>query len=125
MNQSEPTHPDDARVFDRQALMEYLDHDLDLFQELVEIFFEELPGLQSRLQQALQREDAPALRTAAHSLKGSVSQFAAVSARAEAARLEELADQGDLPACRKALPELLAAVQELASVLQRVRNQDF
>jgi two-component system, sensor histidine kinase and response regulator len=81
-------------IVDWSAAVGRLSGDRELLGELVGIFLDEYPKLLATIRQAAADEDAPALRLAAHTLKGSVGNFAARRAFEAALRLETLARDG-------------------------------
>ena len=98
-----------------------VENDRELLGELVEIFRGDLPRYLAELEQAVQAGDAQAVARTAHTLKGMLSNLAAVQAAAAAAELEELGKSGTIQEFARAeeefrdevagvLPELEAAV---------------
>ncbi len=74
----------------REELAERLDHDMNLYRELVELFLNDSVKLLERINEAIINNDAQGLQKAAHTLKGSVSNFSAFRAREIALQLEYL-----------------------------------
>jgi len=66
--------------------------------------------LRELLERAVTSQDAEALRTAAHALKGSVANFAAAEPVDAARRLETMGASGDLSGVKDAFAELTAAL---------------
>src|SRR4029079_7740049 len=64
-------------VFDRDAALDRMDGDGDLLKELVGLFLDECPQRMAEIREVLTRRDAARLGQAAHTLKGSVGNFAA------------------------------------------------
>src|SRR5205807_7600443 len=75
-------------VIDWQAALEGLNGDRKLLAELSELLLTETPKLLEQSDVAIARSDATLLKIAAHTLKGSLSHFAAPTAFAAALRLE-------------------------------------
>jgi two-component system sensor histidine kinase/response regulator len=90
------THAIIKDVVDRGAVLDRFEGDLDLVREVVELFLEDCPRRLSAIGEAIVSDDSRALQFAAHSLKGSVSNFAATSAVTAALRLEMIGRSGDL-----------------------------
>jgi HPt (histidine-containing phosphotransfer) domain-containing protein len=78
--------------------------------------------MQQAVHDAVAARDAPALRAAAHKLKGSVANFSAQAAQAAALRLENLAREEDLgatPAACALLDRELSRLQRALKDLER------
>jgi two-component system, sensor histidine kinase and response regulator len=116
-----PPPPYEPAAFDREALLERVDGDVELLEELVAVFMDESPRLLAAARAALEQRDAPALERAAHSLKGSVGNFCAPSAAEAARRLESLSREGDLDGASGALARLEDEMNRLWLALQKHR----
>ena len=96
---------DDGPV-DWAAALDRLQGDRELLEELVGVIRQEAPSLLAAVREAVERNDAPALKLSAHTLKGSLGNFAAAAAVEAAKRLELMAKQGDLSDAPQALAAL-------------------
>lgn len=101
----------------RQAFLAGLGNDRALARRLIEIFMAQSPTLLDQIRVAIAAGDSEALRRAAHTLKGTVSNFPTGPACGVAARMEVIGFDGDLAAARDALPMLEEEVERLRSVL--------
>jgi two-component system sensor histidine kinase/response regulator len=99
---------------DWAAALDRLQGDRELLEELVGVIRQEAPRLLAEVRDAVDRGDAAALRLSAHTLKGSLGNFAAARAVEAARRLELMAKQGDLS---DAQPALVALEHELSRFL--------
>lgn len=72
-------------IIDERELLDRLDGDTDLLAELVPLFLDDYPLLLEEIRSAIEKTDLEQLRRAAHTLKGTVSNFSAYLAY-EAAR---------------------------------------
>jgi ribonuclease Y len=106
-----PANP--AASIDEGLLLERVADDRRALRMLVALFLADAPKLMTQIRLALGRGDARALQAAAHTLKGSVSNFAAPAATAAALRLQRLAEAGDMAGARTACASL---ARELRSV---------
>lgn len=91
--------PEETRedgVIDRAALLAAVDGNRRLLRELVRLFLADCPRRLAEIKEAVRRGDAEALRIEAHTLKGSIGNFAAKQAFAAAQRLEIMGRDGDL-----------------------------
>ena len=103
----------DASTLDRDALLDRVGGDEDLFREIAGIFFEEYPVLMAEIRVAVAQQDRASLERAAHSLKGCVANFGARAATELARDLELSGRRGEL----LSLGPLVSRLdQELASL---------
>ena len=71
----------------------------------------------ARIEEAIKRRDGLALGHAAHSLKGSVSNFGADGACNVALKLEELGQEGELTQADQPYPKLEREIHSLTTAL--------
>ena len=100
-------------AIDFAATMPRLDHDVELFQDIIEIFDEDSPRLLKAIESAMANNDANAIRRAAHALRGLAANFEAASL-VETARFLEHANRDELFLRNAALPSKIAV--EVAQV---------
>jgi two-component system sensor histidine kinase/response regulator len=91
--------------------------DRNLLREVATAFLEHLPVLLAELDQGLSGGDHAALQRAAHSLKGSVGNFAHTRSFELARRLEEFGRSENLDGAAEVCAELHRATEELVSLL--------
>jgi CheY-like chemotaxis protein/HPt (histidine-containing phosphotransfer) domain-containing protein len=101
----------------RAAFLEGLGNDTSLARRLVDLFLQDSGRLVGDIGLAIAARDAERLRRAAHTLKGSVSNFPAGSARDTAARMEAIGLDGDFAAAEEMLPLLEKEIDRLCGVL--------
>jgi PAS domain S-box-containing protein len=101
----------------RTAFLEGLGNDLSLARRLIELFLTDSPRLLDQISRAIDDHDAEQLRRAAHTLKGSVSNFPVGPARETAARMEMIGFDGDFDAAREVLPTLEKEIDRLRGLL--------
>ena len=107
----------DRGLVDEPRLLERVGGDRKALAMLVRLFLSDSEKQLKRVREAVERGQGPDLRSAAHALKGSVSNFAAPAATAAAGRLQEIGESGDLAEATLALANL---EQELARVRERL-----
>ena len=107
--------PPPAGVVDFPRLLERVGGDRKALAQLVRIFRTDSPKQAARIRKAIETGDAPALRSAAHAVKGAVSNFAAPAATEAALRLQRMGDTGHLAGAEGALDRL---EQEIGRVLE-------
>jgi len=114
--ESAPLAPADnvevADVLDKDAALTRAGDDRELLCELAELFLRECPRLMGDIRSAIADGDASRLKCAAHSLKGSIDNFAAKSAFEVASRLELSARRGNL-----------SGAMELYNMLEKEMNR--
>jgi CheY-like chemotaxis protein len=108
-----PAAPAAAPVWDPDALVKRLGIDRGALVGLVDLFRKDSAAVLAEIQQAVQEKDAPALRDAAHRMKGSSSVLSAAGIQAAAAKLEQIAQSADLGQAPEALAALEAATRTM------------
>ena len=105
---------------DYAVALERLGGDEELLQEVAGLFLEEYPTLMAEIHAAVQTGNAHRLERAAHSLKGSVSNFGADCAVQAALGLETIGRSGDLAGAKEALVELEAVMAKLHPSFEQI-----
>jgi CheY-like chemotaxis protein len=98
--------PSANNSIDVSQLLDRLDGDRAFLAELVDVFRADFPGNLSAVQQAIDRQDANGLCSAAHSLKGALANLSAIEASALAAELEAIGKSLDLTRAQATLDNL-------------------
>lgn len=101
------------RELDWAAALELTELEESTLQELAALFLQECPKMLAECREALRDGDAPRLRRAAHTIKGSAATFVAGPAAEAAMRLENLAKAGQLDEAPAALAELETQLNRL------------
>jgi HPt (histidine-containing phosphotransfer) domain-containing protein len=101
----------------RAAFLEGLGNDTSLAKRLIDLFVQDSTRLVDDINRAIVDRDADRLRRAAHTLKGSVSNFPAVTARETAARMETIGFAADFESAQAVFPELEKEIERLRGVL--------
>ncbi len=112
-------------VFDWDAALDRVEGNKELLQEIIELFFDEIPKLLSAIHESLVRRDAKALERAAHTLKGAMGNLSAKEAFTAARRLEMLGRGGDLTNVEDVYAELEEAINHLTIVLAALKEEDI
>ena len=102
---------------DCAVALERLGGDEELLREVAGLFLDEYPMLMDEIRSAAQARDADALQRAAHSMKGSVSNFGADGVYQAAFALEKKGRSGDLEPCIERLACALAHIHPALVVL--------
>lgn len=114
---TEPSVLPPPELAGRAAFLEALGNDLNLAKRLIDLFLQDSGRLLEDIRRAIDARDAAALRRAAHTLKGSVSNFPAGAARDTAARMEAIGFDGDCDTAREVFPILEKEIERLRGLL--------
>lgn len=110
---------DETEIFDAEAAMNRACDDLDLLQELSDLFAEHREKMLAQLTTAVETGDAKGIGEAAHALKGSIGTFSTKLPFLLARELEFCGKEGRL----EQTPELLGALKSALIELEAaVRN---
>jgi HPt (histidine-containing phosphotransfer) domain-containing protein len=92
--------------------------DDSFLRELIQIYLEDSPARIAEIEQSLAQGDAIRLTRAAHSLKGSSSNFGASQLRALSERIEQIGRSGVLSDVPARLPELKTEFDRVKAALE-------
>jgi CheY-like chemotaxis protein/HPt (histidine-containing phosphotransfer) domain-containing protein len=118
LHRKDDTDPKAQSVFDLSEAMKSVDGDKALFGEIANLFFESAAENMSKIREGIVNSDASAVETAAHSIKGSVSNFGAKRAFEAAYRLECMGRQGELKDAENAESELEKEIEALENAMK-------
>ena len=107
-------------LIDWAAIEDRFEGDIELFCEIARLFLEDCPKRLSVMRDALSCGDCGTLERVAHSLKGSVSNFAAADAMRAARELEELARARNVDRVHEACAKVDVEVTRLAAALREI-----
>lgn len=111
--------PLDKNVFDVSEALDIVGGDREFLKEIGAMLLEGLPDATAPIREGIHNADADALEKAAHSLKGSVGNFAAKRAFDAAYRLEVMGRDGDLGKADSAFTELEEELRRLEDAMKR------
>jgi HPt (histidine-containing phosphotransfer) domain-containing protein len=117
-----PAAQSPAQPFDLSEALARVDGDHELLREMAELFLEESPRFVSEMQTALKNNDTQTLTYAAHTLKGSVGNFAAPEAADAARQLEQMGRKRELEGAGVILAQLEAALGRLQPALESLNT---
>ena len=115
-----PAAGGETEVFDEAALLDLVGGDQALMREIIGLFLDEAPRLLAQIRSALADGNITALQFAAHALKGSVGNMAAVRAFGASLDLETAARAGRLDAAADAAATLQSEIERLERALGRL-----
>ncbi|MGC8605168.1 MAG: response regulator, partial [Desulfomonilaceae bacterium] len=114
-----------GEIVDRELLMARVGGDVDLLDELVELFLKNSPKMLLSVEQAVHEGKPETIEKVAHSIKGSVGSFAAERAFQAAMKLETMGREGKVRHTEQALKELEKEINLLKDVLVSLREAHF
>ena len=117
--QPSEAHQSDVLTFDWSCALESVSGDESLLKMVMETLLQEAPGPMKQIAEAVERCDGPALRLAAHTLKGSLRYLGASRAFEEAFALERMGQEGDFAGAPEALHRLERQVTRITAELSR------
>lgn len=115
--------PNGHSVLNCRAALERLEHDPELFQDLLGFFFSDTPKYMADLRSAVESRNPDLLRRAAHSLKGLISNFDAQDAAGTAFRLETMGRNRAMDDAAAAYEQIVRQLADVQRLLQRFRQQ--
>ena len=115
----DPAH---APVIDRTSVFEHFEDDADLIRDIAQLFLDACPRRLSTIREAIALGDGQALQAAAHSLRGSASNFGATVVVTLALRLEGMGRANDLSGAAEAYSVLEREVAYLQTELVALCN---
>jgi HPt (histidine-containing phosphotransfer) domain-containing protein len=106
------------RALDRELALSRVGGDLELLQEIAQLFVEDASRMLGEIRSAVEARDAAQLDRSAHTLKGCVSNFGAQRLYDAALRLERMGRGGDLAHVDAAFRTLELEVHQLVRDLR-------
>jgi HPt (histidine-containing phosphotransfer) domain-containing protein len=94
----------------------------DYINELVQAYFEEIPQLLSKLQQALAKQDCDSFRQAAHSIKSTSNSFGALEFGIHAKELEMIGREARLDCASGKVKSLVAGYEAVQKTLEELSH---
>jgi CheY-like chemotaxis protein len=120
--ESPPGSKTASEPFNRHEALQNIGGSEEILSEMIELFATECPKQLSAIAAEYELRDLPALTRAAHTLKGSVSLFAAYATTAAAHRIEMMAREGNLDEYPQAWAELQQHSDELLESLRHSKR---
>lgn len=94
----------------------------EFFRELVDIFLQDTPRRIAEIESTLAAKNAPDLTRAAHSIKGSSSNFGAVALHDVARSMEQAGKEQDYPTVQALLPAMQAEFSRVKAALEQLNR---
>jgi len=111
-----------AEVLDRDEALAAVDGDMELLEELVELFCADRDAMTERLRAAVEAGDATEVREAAHAIKGAVGVFGAHECARLALALETMGRAGTLDGAAGRVDALEGALGRLVTEFDALVN---
>ncbi len=112
-------------IVDKAQLLARVGGDLVLLGELVDLFLDTGGEMLSQVEHAVRQGNAEAIERAAHTLKGSVGNFAADRAFEAALKLETMGREGALKHVKRAFKDLEREINLFTDVLASLKKDKF
>ena len=117
-----PKNPATASVLNRNYIAELIVNNLDIVQEMIRTFLQDLPKNIAQLRDVVDGGDLETIIKRAHSMKGSVSQMGGERLAAVFLRIECLAKEARLEDCRR---EMVAVDSEYQALYREMSETDW
>jgi HPt (histidine-containing phosphotransfer) domain-containing protein len=108
-----------APIFDASSFGHRLMDDLSLQQQVATNFIADIPRQLASLEQAVTNQDAEAISSLAHRIKGAAANMSAERMRVIALDLEMSSKEGDVADADKKTRDLTAAFEEVIDVIKQ------
>ena len=105
-------------VFDEGIALAYAGDDRRLLRQVIKLFRADVPGTLRNLSAAIDRQDAEAIRQAAHALRGAMAAIGATAGQQVATTLEEMGRSSQLDRTRETYATLLAQIEALNAAVE-------
>jgi CheY-like chemotaxis protein len=107
----------ETEVFDLASLRERVENDLELLDEMIELYLSSSPLLLTELESAVKSRDRDKVNRAAHTLKGVLKNMCADACAQAALQLEMIGKSGDIERADESLAMLKNEFRRLESAL--------
>lgn len=110
---------------DKAVALDRLGGDEELLKEVAALFLDEYPTLMAEIEAAIQSKNAHQLERAAHSLKGSVSNFGSDAAYQAAYEIEKMGRANELANSETAFTHLVRVMEAIRPELTALASRQF
>ena len=109
-------------AFNKTAFLETYGENSQIFDDLISLFFSDIPTMLDQVKTAVRNRDSKALDSSAHSLKGAVGAYEAVRARDAAFSLERMGKDSRFDGAEEAFAYLEQEIQMLGGILKTLKK---
>lgn len=113
----------ERKLFDREAALERVEGDLELFFELIDMFWESSAAEVAGIEEALKSEDARLVGSRAHAIKSALGNLGATTCFDLAFDLEKTGKSGDLSMVPALLSRLRSEIDAFKREVEAFRSQ--
>ncbi len=110
------------KKFDPSILLGRIDGDQEIFQEIMEVFVEDVPNQIDTLKRALAEKDIGLLEKQAHTLKGASGNVGAMAIQDLAQKMEHIGKKGDLSEMDRLDISIQTIEQEFEQIKQIIQT---
>ena len=114
---------DNSAAVDRKLLLKAFDDDWDFLREVVEVFLSDYPRLMDDLHRAFEEGDGDLLMRSAHSIKGMLKNFHALSAAEVAFEIEKKGKAEEFEGVQTNIEELAQRIAKVDKKLRSIADQ--
>ena len=109
-----------SKYYDKKAIIERIDGDMDLFKQLIELFVKEVPLQINKIKQAIKKNDSESITLFSHTIKGSAYNIRAMELKQIAFDIEQAGKTNNINLAASKIAALESAYENLYSELSRV-----
>ncbi len=111
------------KAIDKNRILDRVGGDPELLKEILDLFLGDSPNLLTEIREAFEQSDPDRMEKAAHTLKGSVGNFAAIGAEQAALRVETIGRFGDLTQAPQAITLLEKEIDRVREELLTLQQE--
>lgn len=112
-----PSQPSDS-IFDKQALMQFLFNDREMFEKISNIFLEDIPVKIEKIEHAINNNNPEEIRLIAHSLKGAAGAVRAYKLQNAALQLENAEKNSNLHNSASLLKNIVHKFEQVKQIMK-------
>ena len=120
--QKEQQDNETKHLFDKQAAINCLDGDTDLFAQIQELFIKDTPNLIQKLDDAFKEQNYKNLEMYAHTLKSTSATLFVNNLTSAAKKMEDAANQKEWEKARSFMKDVLSAYDEFKNILNNEKK---
>ena len=109
-----------SRYYDKKAILDRIDGDMELFKQLIQLFIEEVPRQITQIKQAIRERNAERITLYAHTIKGSAYNIRAMELKQVAFDIEQAGKITNYELAASKINTLDETYEKLYSELSRV-----
>jgi HPt (histidine-containing phosphotransfer) domain-containing protein len=111
-------------ILDLEGVMDRLENDTELYNEIVQLFFDGLTDSMGQIKSGLEKGDAALLGSSAHATKGALGNIGAMRAYGKAYELEQIGKSGNLGSAPQLVSELEREIEAFRGEYQKLKGEN-